>query len=171
MRGVLSRHEILSGIKSVPPLVEEYLDLSLQLQVNGFDLTLRSVSSFASTGQLAFDNRERILPNLEVLSFDDGGAIELAPGSYSVIFNEIVNLPKDVMALGRPRSSLLRCGASLHTAVWDAGYSGRSESLLVVYNGNGITLKRDARIMQLVFLHLTRETDGYSGIYQNENTV
>ena len=50
------------------------------------------------------------------------------------------------MALGRPRSSLLRCGASLHTAVWDAGYRGRSQSLLVVHHPAGLRLGRDARV-------------------------
>jgi len=73
------------------------------------------------------------------------------------------------MALARPRSSLLRCGVTVDTAVWDAGYSGRSQSLMVVYNPLGFRLQRNARIVQLVFLRLTRETEGYRGAYQGEN--
>jgi len=30
-------------------------------------------------------------------------------------------------------------------------------------------LQRDARIVQLVFFQLTRETEGYRGVYQGEN--
>jgi dUTP pyrophosphatase len=75
------------------------------------------------------------------------------------------------MALGLSRSSLLRCGASLHTAVWDAGYSGRSESLLVVHNPAGLDLEKNARVLQLVFSKLTGKSEGYNGIYQGENTV
>ncbi|MBI3743598.1 MAG: deoxyuridine 5'-triphosphate nucleotidohydrolase, partial [Chloroflexi bacterium] len=72
-------------------------------------------------------------------------------------------------ALGRTRSSLLRCGAALHTAVWDAGYSGRSESLMVVYNPAGFTLEHNARIMQLVFFALAQEVhEGYRGVYKGE---
>ena len=41
---ILSRDDILALIKSDPPLVESYLDLEAQLQTNGFDLSLRSVS-------------------------------------------------------------------------------------------------------------------------------
>ncbi len=74
------------------------------------------------------------------------------------------------MALGTARSSLLRCGVSMHTAVWDAGYSGRSQSLMVVHNPLGFRLQKNARIAQLVFLQLTRETTGYQGVYQGENT-
>ena len=73
------------------------------------------------------------------------------------------------MALARPRSSLLRCGVTVGTAVWDAGYSGRSQSLLVVYNRQGVRLQKNARIIQLIFLRLTGETKGYQGVYQGEN--
>jgi dUTP pyrophosphatase len=48
---------------------------------------------------------------------------------------------------------------------------GRSESMLVVYNTAGFRLKRNARIMQLLFYTLDSELEkGYSGVYQNENT-
>ncbi len=74
------------------------------------------------------------------------------------------------MALARPRSSLLRCGVSVHTAVWDAGYSGRSQSLMVVYNPQGFKIHKNSRFMQLVFFYLNGEvTEGYKGIFQGEN--
>jgi len=92
------------------------------------------------------------------------------PGAYLITFNEIVNLPSNIMALARPRSSLNRCGVSMHSAVWDAGYSGRSQSMLVVYNVHGFRLHRNARVMQLIFMYTTRDVGrGYSGRYQNEN--
>lgn len=92
------------------------------------------------------------------------------PGCYLVTYNEVVNLPKDVMALAMPRSSLLRCGVSVHTAVWDAGYSGRSQSLMAIYNPRGFRLLKDARIIQLVFLRLSHEVaEGYQGMFQREN--
>jgi dUTP pyrophosphatase len=73
------------------------------------------------------------------------------------------------MALARPRSSLLRCGVTIETAVWDAGYSGRSQALLVVHNPSGFHLQKNARVLQLVFFRLTGETEGYQGKYQREN--
>jgi dUTP pyrophosphatase len=94
----------------------------------------------------------------------------LSPGPYLITYNEIVNLPKHIMALGRPRSSLLRCGVSVGMAVWDAGYRGRSQSLLVVHNPQGFRVQQNARVSQLVFMEMTGESAGYQGIYQNENT-
>ena len=73
------------------------------------------------------------------------------------------------MALGRPRSTLLRCGANVGTAVWDRGYSGRSESLLTVENSNGIRIFKDARVLQLIFMRTLTDESLYKGIFLNEN--
>jgi len=71
--------------------------------------------------------------------------------------------------LARPRSSLLRCGVTVGTAVWDAGYNGRSQSMLVVYHPQGFRLQKNARVTQLVFMTVTGDTEGYRGTYQREN--
>ena len=164
----LPKRELLELIRREPPLVSEYLDLDTQVQPNGIDLTLKEVFRLEGEGIIARDNADRRLTSLAVLPFERG-RLHLPPGSYLITYNEVVSLPRDIMALGRARSSLLRCGAAIHTAVWDAGYSGRSQSLLVVYHPEGITLEADARLMQLVFFRLSNATDGYNGVYQNEN--
>ncbi|MBN1862688.1 MAG: deoxyuridine 5'-triphosphate nucleotidohydrolase [Dehalococcoidales bacterium] len=169
MSGVLSQHDIYRLLESEPPLVEGYLNLSEQVQPNGFDLTLREIALLQSSGKIAVSNAERRLPELAPLAFDGLGFIDLAPGIYSIIYNEVVHLPRNVMALARPRSSLLRCGVTVGTAVWDAGYSGRSQSLLVVYNSRGFRVQKNARIVQLIFMCLSGETEGYNGAYQHEN--
>lgn len=151
-------------------LVEDMIDPKTQTQMCGMELTLQKIERFASSGAVAFDNNERVLPRTEPMDFDSTGWISLAAGSYLVTFNEIVCIPRDVAAMARPRSTLLRCGASLETALWDPGYRGRSQSLLVVNNPHGLRLKKDARLMQLVFLRLGREAEKvYSGMYQGEN--
>jgi dUTP pyrophosphatase len=166
---VLSGRDIQRLIEQEPPLVEGWLDLDEQVQANGFDLTLRDISVPQSAGNIPVSNSQRVLPDLSPLVFDGLGCIDLVAGTYIVTYNEIVNLPKNIMALGRPRSSLLRCGVTVGTAVWDAGYSGRSQSLLVVYNTRGFRVQKNARLTQLVFFELTGESEGYSGFYQGEN--
>jgi dUTP pyrophosphatase len=166
---VLSSKEIRILLDNNPPIIEDFLELDVQLQNNGFDLTLRSISTLLSLGQIAFFNSERILPDSSELKFGIDGFLLLSPGNYRIIYNEIVHLPKDVICLGFPRSSLLRCGGDIRTAVWDAGYSGRSESLLVVHNPHGLRLERNCRLLQLVFIKLAFETEGYQGGFQGEN--
>jgi dUTP pyrophosphatase len=169
MSGVLSRDDIKKLIAQNPPLIEGYINLEQQLQPNGFDITVRDVAMLQTHGQITVDNSQRVLPNLAPLVFDQLGFMELMPGSYLITYNEIVHIPTNLMALARPRSSLLRCGVSIGTAVWDAGYSGRSQSLLIVYNQRGFRLQKNARVTQLIFMTLTSQTDSYSGKYQNEN--
>jgi len=166
---VLTKAEIESAIRGKPPLVEGLVNPAEQLQPNGIDLTLRDIARLASAGQIGASNAGRVLPETERLPFDGDGFIALPPGCYIITYNEIVNMPAGVTALGRPRSSLLRSGADIGTAVWDAGYSGRSQSLLIVHNPAGLRLERNARLMQLVFFRLDAPTGGYSGRYQNEN--
>jgi dUTP pyrophosphatase len=170
MAAVLSKQDILDLMKRTPPLVEAAIDLEEQIQPNGIDLTVRDIALIASAGQIGPTADERRLSSHSPLQFDALGFLDLPAGCYVVTYNEIVNLPKNITALGKPRSSLLRCGVSIGTAVWDAGYSGRSQSLMVVYNPYGFRLSRNARILQLVFFLLTRESmEGYGGIFQREN--
>jgi dUTP pyrophosphatase len=160
---------ILTGAQA-QNLVESMVDPKTQTQMCGVELTLKKVESFSSAGALAYDNKERKLPETKEVKFDETGWVKLSQGSYIVTFNEIVRIPINVAALGRARSSLLRSGATLETALWDPGYTGRSQSLLVVYNPNGLSLKKDARLLQLVFMRLEKDAEkAYTGIYQGEN--
>ena len=90
--------------------------------------------------RLGPSTESRVLSSTSPLVFDGLGRVDLLPGCYLVTYSEVVNLLKNIMALATPRSSLLRCGVSIHSAVWDAGYSGRSQSLMVVYNPQGFRL-------------------------------
>ncbi len=169
MAAILSKPDIQRLLKQEPPLIEDYINLEEQVQPNGIDLTLREVSMLQSSGKIAAMDSQRLVSDVAPLVFDGLNFIDLMPGAYIITYNEIVHLPKNVMALAMPRSSLLRCSVTINTAVWDAGYSGRSQSLMVVYNPQGFRLQRNARIVQLVFLQLSQETEGYHGAYQGEN--
>ncbi|MBI2773629.1 MAG: deoxyuridine 5'-triphosphate nucleotidohydrolase [Chloroflexi bacterium] len=164
---VLSREELRTLLGADPPLVED-IDEATQLQPNGIDLRAERIHRLTSRGALGVYAREPA-ERTEARS-DPDGWWDLAPGGYVIGYREKVNLPPDLMALLRPRSSLLRSGVTIHGAVWDAGYSGRGEGLLAVW-GSGFRLQRGARVAQLVFFRLSSPTtQGYRGIYQRENT-
>ncbi|MET1125103.1 MAG: deoxyuridine 5'-triphosphate nucleotidohydrolase [Archaeoglobaceae archaeon] len=163
---VLSKEEIRRLIEE-EGLIRDYLDLETQLQPNGFDCTLGKVFKLRSAGKVDFDNSQRVICDAEEVDFVEW--VYLPKGVYRVRINEVVKLPKDVIAIAKPRSTLARNGVSLITAFWDAGYEGRSEVGLVVHNEYGIWLRRNSRILQLVFLRLCSETEGYSGIFLGEN--
>ena len=59
---------------------------------------------------------------------------------------------------------------TLECAVWDPGYEGRSEALLIVRNEHGVTFKRNAKIGQMVFIRLSEDAKSlYDGVYKGEN--
>ena len=149
--------------------VIEKLISESQMQPAGIDVTLKEVRKFDSPGKIDFDNSTRKISGSTVMEYNNE-EVHLIPGSYKVIFNEYVKIPPTVAAICLPRSSLLRCGADLNCALWDPGYEGRSEALLVVYNEHGITLRKNAKIGQLVFIKLSEKSDSlYEGQYKGEN--
>jgi len=168
LASILSAEEIRALINSPRPLISGYISLEEQLQPAGFELTVAEISAFEGPGRLAFDNRERRLPPLKPLKLSEKPTW-LSSGFYLVRYNEEVWLPEDLAALVFPRSSLMRSGAILYTALWDPGYRGRGQGLLNVYNPHGLELSLNARIGQLVFFRLSKPVkEGYRGIFQGE---
>ena len=166
---VLSREELRAAVAGDPPLVEG-IDADVQIQTNGIDLRVERIQRLTSPGLLGAADALREPAAREDLASDKDGWWDLHRGAYVITYREKVNLPHDLMALARPRSTLLRSGVAIHAAVWDAGYSGRGEGLLSVLNARGWRLQRGARVLQLVFFRLSTPTlEGYRGRYLGEN--
>lgn len=166
----LSDAEIRELITREPPLIENYRDLDRQAQPNGFEMTAAEIYELNGAGAVDFDNSGRQTPEKKELPFGADGWLHLKPGIYAVILNEIVHMPRNIGAVAYHRSSLTRSGVVLGTAVWDAGYSGRSECLLIVHNPAGFRIQKNARILQLLFFRLGTDAENlYNGVYQHEN--
>ena len=164
---MLNAREIRRLIKT-RQLITGYIDLEKQLQPSGFDLSLREVHAYAGGGTVDFSNKERTIAPTTPLQPDAEGWYTLNRDCYLIIYNEVVKMPLDLVAIARPRSTLLRNGVTMGTAVWDPGYHGKSSSLLVVHNPSGVRLKKNARMTQLLFFRIDEVKRGYRGVYQHE---
>ena len=161
---------VIPGQKLKSMGMVEGLSSDSQVQPAGIDLTVKSVFRFDGAGAVDFDNSRRKLPNTIELPFPANSPLHLHTGPYKVVFNELVKVPPDCIAIALPRSSLLRMGVSAHNAVWDSGYEGRSEGLIYVANPAGVAIHQNAKLVQLVFLRLEGKAETlYSGIYHGEN--
>lgn len=148
---------------------------ALQRQPAGYDLTVESIARFAGVGALDLTNERRELPEIEPMPWELTGAVDaspapltLLPGGYLITYSEVIEVPADCAGIVLPRSSLMRCGATLHSALWDPGYRGRGQGLLTVYNE--LRLYCQARIGQFVLIKLEQAAEElYSGTYQHEN--
>lgn len=152
-------------------LVSNYPHLETQLQPNGFDITVGEIHRITGSGKLDFSNSERQIPESEPIEpekksqEDEYGWWALDPGVYKIVMNERVDIPNDLTGFAFPRSSLLRMGATTENAVWDSGYTGTGEFLLRVENPEGIEIKENARVNQIVFLEMDEVEEGYQGRY------
>ena len=164
---ILSDREILELLRGRERMITNFVSLEDQIQPSGFDLTLRSAAVFSGQGTLG-KSGERTLSALQGVK-PRGSHLELGEGSYLVRYNEHVSLPLDVAALVLPRSSLMRMGVTLHTAVWDPGYRGRGVGLLAVHNTDGVRIEIGSRIAQMIFMVTSRKpARRYGGTYQDE---
>ncbi len=137
------------------------------LDCSGIKLTLGEVFIMTTAGLI--DINDKSIPNYHRLECDKDNLYKLTKGCYVVRYNEYVRVPEDALALAIPRSSIIRSGASLFTAVWDPGYEGRGYGLLVVYNDFGISLRKNAQIAQLVYIKMSEKSaKPYRGSYLGE---
>ncbi len=133
-----------------------------QRQPNGVDLTVDTVFEPTERG-LVGRTGKHVAERRELIPSE--GRHRLDPGAYVVRYGEPVRIPDDHVGFVYPRSTLLRNGAMLDTAVWDAGYEGVGEGRLQV--GHPIEIEPGARIAQLVLARA--DHDGtYDGSYQGE---
>lgn len=152
---------------AVAELLDGLVDEGTQTSVHGVDLTVGRIEELTEQGRIDFDNSSREVPRGRELEVD--GEVTLDPGAYRVTYNEMVEIPLDHVGVILPRSSLMRSGAVIYSALWDAGYEGRGQGLLRVMNPHGLVMEEDARVGQLFLLEAEPGDEGYDGIYQREN--
>lgn len=146
-------------------VVEGLRSVEEQVQPAGVDLTLEKIEVLVEEGEISVE--PRVSKGLNIIP--KAGFYELPQGSYRVTYHEIVNIPAGYLGLLLPRSSLLRNGATIYTAVWDPGYKGRGMGLMVVFNRQGIRIAEEARVAQLILLSVKDSTELYKGRFLGEN--
>lgn len=161
----LGSEEIRKLIKN-KKLVTGYIDLEKQLQPNGFDLTIQKIGYLEGNGEILADGKQ----TPEVVDVPSPyNKWWCSKGIYLITFNEVLKFPKGIAGIGIQRSSVIRCGAMINVSSWDSGYEGRGQNLLVVFNEKGITLEKNARIVQMQFIRIAGKNFQYKGHYLREN--
>jgi len=135
-----------------------------QVQPNGVDLTVDAVLEPTERGRIGRDGKH-VAERDAVEPDPEADAFVLPPDGYIARYAEQIRIPEGHIGFVYPRSSLMRNGCMLHTAVWDAGYEGRGEGLLAVHRP--VEIEPGARIAQLVFAAANHDGT-YDGSYQGE---
>ena len=140
----------------------------IQIQQCGIDLRVGKIFKLKGNGTLDYTNEKRELPNyIEIFDSEKDEKIELDVGIYTVQIADRVKIPNNTAGFAYPRSSLLRMGCTIYTAVHDPGYEGYPTYLMHVLNP--ITIYKDARIAQIVYIECNEVNGEYEGIYNEKN--
>ena len=133
----------------------------------GFDL--RAGEFFKLKDGTAFlGENERHTPETESYGkYGKDKEITIRPGEYFLVKTiEKVNLPFNVSALFRPRSTLQRCGLMLATAAASPGYSGELTFGLFNAGKNNVKIELGARIVHVLFFETSENVSAYRGQWQ-----
>jgi deoxycytidine triphosphate deaminase len=149
-------------------LVEDLCDRERENpEGSGFDLRVGEV--FVIEGGEAFlGETERHTPRAgSIAVYGKDKEIVLKPGEYVLIKTiEKVNLPKDVAAIFRPRSTLQRSGIGLFTAAASPGYCGELTFGMCNLGKNDFKLELGARVVHILFFKTSDNFSEYRGQWQ-----
>lgn len=165
---VLSHNEV---VKIVSNLGERDLNNPEGASV---DLRLGSIyeivggEAYIEADGVAGQGRRSGFETKELNSFSEDSdvqeAIKIEPGDYYLVKTvETVDIPLDVLADFRTRSSLFRAGLDLLTTVGAPGYKGELIFGLKNLGSHPVTLQMGARICQAVFYRLESKGVAYRG--------
>ncbi len=139
----------------------------LQIQQCGIDLTVGSIYKINGEGAIDFTNEKRELPQyIEIFNSEKDEFIKLEKGIYLIKVSEKLEIPNNMAGFVYPRSTLLRIGCTIHTAVHDPGYVGKPTYLLNVLNS--ITIYKYARFAQIIYILCNNVSGEYNGIYNEK---
>lgn len=179
---VLTRDEILERIAKNEITVEPSVD-AFQLQAHSIDLRLGFTFMLPKQYVVTKNGREALkidpLKNhgpeyFDVIELEQGQFFELLPGEHVLVSSlETIKVPKDLMAILYPRSSVNRKGLSVDlTGIIDSGYEG--VLTLPVRNNTSsqiIRLYPGERFCQIVFEALTHTIDARPSRWHRKDVV
>lgn len=146
---------------------EAYADA--QVQPNGVDLRVKSISHVTGKAFVPTEGKADFgMVNWEELPTNDGWYELEKSAQYVVNFQEEISVSDGFCAIIVPRSSLLRAGAFITSALWDTGFQGQLGG--VIRPLNDIAIQRGARLAQVLFLRAEFNGKRYEGRYQGSTS-
>lgn len=146
-----------------------------QYQPAGIDLKLGNIKTLSNkeavygiadgTKQLPEQvNAEESAVKIGATKLEVGFMLEPNVPYIAVVQNK-VKIPLDVLQLYFPRSSLLRAGVDVRTAVGDPGFNGHLSFLIINHSDVPFFIKKGERFAQMVCMKLDGVTNAYDGDY------
>ncbi len=114
----------------------------------------------------------RVTPRIEKvmdIAESPDGVYRISGGEY-LLFQTVeqVNLPRDLFAYIRPRTTLIRSGIPLETAFISPNYQGRLTVGMKHQGANDVEIQMGFRILCIAFFPIEGEAVPYRGVWQGD---
>jgi deoxycytidine triphosphate deaminase len=171
VRGGVGVEDHISGKSVKKPLVE-HLDSDQIDGIEGTTVDLRLGAIYRPVGAARLMRDSRVTPQIErLMDIVDSpdGVFVTRPGEY-LLFQTIeqINLPGDLFAYIRPRTTLIRSGIPLETAFISPNYQGQ---LTVGMKHQGlmeVEIQMGFRILCIAFFPIEGNAVPYRGVWQGD---
>lgn len=168
--GVDKLHDLVERDKLVENLSKRELE---NPEGAGFDLRLGEVFTISGDGFLGIEERETApAESVAVYKPKKLSSIEIKPGDFYLVKTlEKVNMPDDLLAIFKPRSTMQRMGLFLRTAQVAPGYKGELTFALKNVGPATVKIELGARIVHIMFTQILGQTNLYRGQWQGGRVV
>ncbi|MBI2054564.1 MAG: 2'-deoxycytidine 5'-triphosphate deaminase [Candidatus Sungbacteria bacterium] len=134
----------------------------------GFDLRLGKLFKLKGRGFLGIDERET--PGVEIIAEynpEKTQSVIIKPGEmYLTETYERLNMPIDLLAVAKPRTTLHRSGIFTRVSVADPGYSGTLHPAIFNAGPVEVEIELGARYINVMFFEIKGEASAYRGQWQ-----
>lgn len=134
-----------------------------------FDLQLSKIYELSGRAFLGIDERET--PTLtQVASYDPkkSSRFIFEPGKYYMTKTvEVVNMPENIAAIVKPRTTTFRCGLYLRAGIINPGYNGTLDFAIKNEGPIPVEIELGARYAQIFFMEVKgKAVHTYRGQWQ-----
>ena len=138
-------------------------DQEKAVQQQGVDVRVDNIYRLIGNGHIS---NKSIIPSRQVMPSFEGMFI-LDPGYYEIDLMEGVNVPNNATLHFKTRSSLVRCGAIVHSGQFDAGFNTENAGCFL-HVIRPVTIERGSRIAQAIVFTSNEVENLYDGQFQND---
>jgi len=156
----------LTGKQIVERGIVSNFDELTAIQQQGVDVRIDKVyrNKFHAPGKVNISGTK--IPKYEEIQ-PVNGVFTLDPGYYEVQLIEAVHVPNNCSLHFKTRSSLVRCGALVHSGQFDAGFETETAGCFLQVI-EPINIERAARIAQALCFESAPVDNLYDGQWQND---
>ena len=151
------------------PLIEP-LAVDQVAGIEGTTVDLRLGAAYRPVGPARLMRETRVTPRIETLmdiDHEPDGVLVIEPGDYLLVKTiETVNMPTDLFAYLRPRTTMIRSGLALETAFVSPNYQGYLTVGLKHQGHYPVEIQMGFRILCIAFYPIDGEAVPYRGVWQ-----